>query len=594
MELTTTPITTIRAKPKQAQGTLPPWTLELRPWQIAAAERFVDKKAKGGTNFLLVATPGAGKTIGAGYIAHFMLDSQEVERLLVVVPSSHLRMQWANALARVGIQVNPLWSNGDGPLASDYCGMVVTYQQVFALPSVHERFTQRHRTMVVFDEIHHVGEKTAWGEALTTAFRPALYRLSLSGTPFRRDNEAIPWVEYEPKEGSNEYISKADFSFGYGSAVIAGQVRPVQFPAYEGEMVWLDGTQERRASFGDKLSEGDARKRLHTALDPRKNWLADVLRSAHRRLMDVRKSEHPQAGGLVLAKDSDHARALAKLMKNISGHEPVLAICEEPSASQEIARFTTSDDPWIIAIKMVSEGVDIPRLRVAVYATNVLSELFFRQVVGRIVRKVPDIEGDQTAYLYIPDEATLREFAQRMKKERDHALQEREQTRAREQADATRNRQEGIFIPIESTAYDQGIIYEGQQFYPAELKYTRAILDRSGIALPEVQATLAFRALRELEGLPPLNFAPPPIPQAPPAEKVPVYQEAEKLQAACVALVNKLVNRSNGGYTYDLVWGMLKKRDGKPAPQASVEELKRRLAYLNQLATRQEEAMYHG
>jgi superfamily II DNA or RNA helicase len=70
---------------------------------------------------------------------------------------------------------------------------------------------------------------------------------------------------------------------------------------------------------------------------------------------------------------------------------------------------------------MVSEGVDIPRLRVGVYATAARTELFFRQVVGRFIRATPGLRR-QMSYLLMPADSRLKALAHEIELERRHAL----------------------------------------------------------------------------------------------------------------------------------------------------------------------------
>ena len=251
----------------------------------------------------------------------------------------------------------------------------MTYQQVAADPRSLRGVADD--AFVVLDEIHHAGSERAWGDGVFTAFEPAAQRLSLSGTPFRSDQNPIPFVNYDFEE------AVADYTYGYGEALEeGGVVRPVFFPRFDGHMEWStpDGAIVS-ATFGDNLDRTLSSQRLRTALSLDGDWLPTVLRKAHEQLVRLREQD-PTAGGLVIAMDVDHARGIADLLRERHGVEAVVATSDDPSASEKIADFADSRDAWIVAVRMVSEGVDIPRLRVAVYATNTVTELFFRQAVG--------------------------------------------------------------------------------------------------------------------------------------------------------------------------------------------------------------------
>lgn len=70
---------------------------------------------------------------------------------------------------------------------------------------------------------------------------------------------------------------------------------------------------------------------------------------------------------------------------------------------------------------MVAEGVDIPRLRVGVFATTTTTELFFRHAVARLVRWTTGTPG-QRSFLFIPDEPRLRSRALAIAEQRRHSL----------------------------------------------------------------------------------------------------------------------------------------------------------------------------
>jgi superfamily II DNA or RNA helicase len=395
-------------------------TVHLRNWQKAALDLFV---ASPKNDFLAVATPGAGKTTFALTAARYQLG-QRPARLVVVAPTAHLKQQWARAAAAFSLHLDPSWAPADGAIPADMHGIVTSYHQVATNAPLFARLARD--AFVVLDELHHAGEERAWGEAIQIAFTPAGRRLALSGTPFRSDTCAIPFVTYTGDR------AVPDFEYGYGDALADRRVvRPVFFPATNGHMEWSapDGTLHT-ASFDDQLDAARTGQRLRTALSLEGDWLPEVLASANRRLQEVRR-EQPDAGGLVIATDREHARGIAALLRGRFGTSARLVTSDDPQASAAIAGFATSSEPWLVAVRMVSEGVDIPRLRVGVYATTTATELFFRQAVGRLVRWSRGITR-QRAWLYIPDDPRLRGFAAGIAEQRRHSLRRDERERGDE------------------------------------------------------------------------------------------------------------------------------------------------------------------
>jgi superfamily II DNA or RNA helicase len=399
-------------------------TLHLRPWQHAAFERFCVATEP---DFLAVATPGAGKTTFALTCARWALSQpfqgarpdQQRRRLIVVAPTSHLKVQWALAAHRLGLHLDHSWTPADG-LAKDVHGLVTTYQQVATSDSAKRLRNLAEDAIVILDEVHHAGDERAWGDGVRTAFELAHRRLCVSGTPFRSDTASIPFVHYAETGQGGE--AQPNFTYGYEDALRdGGVVRPVYFPRFDGLMEWSapDGSLVS-ANFHDELDRTGAAQRLRTALSLDGDWLSVVIGQAHDRLMHIRGT-HPEAGGLVIAIDQEHARGIARMLRDRFKVQAEVVVSDDPDASQKISDFAASTSPWLVAVRMVSEGVDIPRLRVGVYATTVSTELFFRQAVGRFVRWTRGL-ASQKAYVYLPDDPRLRTHAFQIAEARRHVL----------------------------------------------------------------------------------------------------------------------------------------------------------------------------
>ncbi|MEE1620829.1 DEAD/DEAH box helicase [Zafaria sp. J156] len=401
---------------RAAWGTAP----KLRHWQQEALELYIERAPR---DFLAVATPGAGKTTFALRIAAMLVDAGTVNRITVVAPTDHLKRQWADAAARIGLSIDPNFKNADGRHGAGFIGVAVTYAQVASKPLLHRAKTEAARTLVILDEIHHGGDALSWGDGIREAFEPATRRLALTGTPFRSDTAAIPFVEYaEDREGIRR--SKADYTYGYGNALKDHVVRPVLFMAYSGQMRWRTSAgEEMEAQLGAGFTKDITAHAWRTALDPQGEWIPAVLAAADRRLTEVRRTV-PDAGGLVIATDHDDARAYAAQLARITGEKVTTILSDDAKASSKIEAFSTGGDRWMVAVRMVSEGVDVPRLAVGVYATSTSTPLFFAQAVGRFVRSR---KRGEVASVFLPSVPVLMELANQMELERDHALDRPEQ-----------------------------------------------------------------------------------------------------------------------------------------------------------------------
>lgn len=442
---------------------------KLRAWQAEAVKNYLQRSPR---DYLAVATPGAGKTTFALRVATELLAARVVERITVVAPTEHLKTQWADAAARVGIRLDPDFSNSVGATSRDFVGVALTYAGVASKPLLHRGRTERRTTLVILDEIHHGGDNRSWGEALREAFEPATRRLALTGTPFRSDTSPIPFVSYvEDAQGVRR--SSSDYTYGYGEALADGVVRPVLFLAYGGDMRWRTRAgDELAARMGEPLTKDLINQAWRTALDPKGQWIPSVLAAADKRLTQVRRHVE-DAGGLVIASNQTQARAYARILGQIGGEKPTVVLSDDTGASKRIEEYAQGTGRWMVAVRMVSEGVDVPRLAVGVYATSTQTALFFAQAIGRFVRAR---RRGETASVFIPSVPTLLDHAARLEDERDHAL---DRPRSDEdsiwapedellaRANETKTTPEAGVLPfeaLESAAQFDHVLFDAEQF----------------------------------------------------------------------------------------------------------------------------------
>ncbi len=455
---------------RAAWGTAP----KLRAWQEGALAAYLERSAAGEKDFLTVATPGAGKTTYALQVATELLDRGLIREVTVVAPTEHLKHQWADAAARVGIHLNPAFANSVAVQSHEYGGVALTYAQVASRPDLHRQRTLARPTLVILDEIHHGGDAKSWGDAIREAFEPATRRLSLTGTPFRSDTSPIPFVRYEMDE-QGILRSAADHSYGYAEALRDGVVRPVLFLAYGGAMRWrTKAGDEVAARLGEPMTKDAAAQAWRTALDPKGEWIPSVLRAADKRLTEVRRHV-PDAGAMVIASNQTAARAYARHLETITGEKPTVVLSDDSGASTRIEEYAAGTSRWLVAVRMVSEGVDVPRLCVGVYATSTSTPLFFAQAVGRFVRAR---KRGETASVFLPSVPVVLELAATMEAQRDHALdrpssdeseaslwaEEEGLIAAANRTERTLGIDEPSFEALESEAHFDHVLFDKQQF----------------------------------------------------------------------------------------------------------------------------------
>ncbi len=563
----------------------------LRAWQQAALTAYFRDDPR---DFLAVATPGAGKTTFALTVASELLARRVVDKVVVVAPTEHLKTQWAEAAARVGIPLDPNYS-AKGRSSRDFVGVAMTYAGVAANPLAHRIRTERSNTLVILDEVHHAGDALSWGEAVRESFEPARRRLALTGTPFRSDINPIPFVTYAPDEDGVPR-SVADFTYGYAHALADHVVRPVLFMAYSGEMQWRTRAgDEIAARLGEPLTKDMTAQALRTALDPKGAWIPSVLEAADRRLSEVRRHV-PDAGGLVIATDQESARAYAKVLGAISGEKPTVVLSDEKTGSKKIAAFAEDGSRWMVAVRMVSEGVDVPRLAVGVYATTTSTPLFFAQAVGRFVRAR---KRGETASIFVPSVPVLLGHASQMEVERDHVLGKKVSedgdlfapedalVAQAQQAESAMGEQD--LVPWEalgSAATFDRVLYDGAEFGHEGEVHVGSEEEMDFLGIPGLLEADQVRDLlrhRQSERARRRGPAPAPVENAP--REVATHEQLAVMRRELNGLVAAWFHRT--GQPHGVTHAALRKECGGPAAAAATaDQLGKRIDLIRDWATR--------
>lgn len=411
----------------------------LREWQEETLNQY--RRAVNPQRFLIAAFPGMGKTEAASAIL------EHTGRFgIILVPQVDSLSSWRRTLHGRGICPAQKVSKSGVSRICASCGKpvraaVMTYDFAAANADVVAQLYRRQGScLLVCDEVHHLRSERAWAAPLVAA-RPFIDAvLSLSATPFRTDEEPVPFVHTEGP-WTRQLAPLPDYcvaEYGYGRALTMKPppVARAVFERYDADVTWLEsdigGEVEKTATLSGDNPKEIARKARRYAVDARGNWLPSVLRQANEQLNALRGTDR-RAGGLVVCRDTDHAIATADLLVRETT-DPVAVYTQDYATQRHrvgnglrdeegrrrghesgnvLDAYREGDTPWIVTVRKVSEGVDVPRLRVLVYATVTRTRLFFIQVLGRVIRIVPDLpkEVDQTAWVYIPDDQEMRSFA---------------------------------------------------------------------------------------------------------------------------------------------------------------------------------------
>jgi len=517
-----------------AKGARMPERQPLR-WQLSVQADYLGKLQK---DYLLVAVPGAGKTFWTMHTARELIRVGRIGHIAIVAPTTHVKGQWARTAHELGLDLEADYRNSDGAWPRDADGIVMTYSQMHQQRALHRKNISRRPALVVLDEVHHLQETAGWGESAQEAFDMAAYRVHLSGTPWNKDG-FIPWINY-----AADGKAIADASYSYQDSLTDGVNCDVFFPKLGGQSEWEFDGQIFRHTFDDDLPERDRARRLATILAvPESDFIAKTFAQADGELTRIRQMpRQDRAGGLIIARDVDHADAIADLIGGISGqHRPVVVTADKPGAAHDLRAFTSSTDRWLVSVRMVSEGVDIPRLRVLIYATNYTTRLFFRQAVGRVIRG-----PEPPAVVFLPADPRLLEYAAEIRLERVEALRQ-----AQDRLDESESLEPppaSTFRPVKGETFAAGVLHADDDVSQAEVDQAGDEIRAEG-GQPNVElSTLIAKILRrqrQRSGYADVPSEPTPSP----APDSPMKSERkEALRSAQSKMINAYCYRTGADY----------------------------------------------
>ena len=458
-----------------------------RKWQTNAVEQCVSMAKNGADRALVFACPGSGKTFCCLLVAIALRDRAEKSRRIVVLtPNLAIKSQWIDRSRELGLNLiaiedpRALRIQMDDMFAG---GFVLTYQQAMSMRQSLRLFCETHHPIAILDEVHHTSgpsgtrDGNAWGTSIEYSLAHASFKLATTGTPFREGPNPIAFVNY-----SEEGRAHAHVEYGYKNAIEDRICRPIEFEVYNGDMEWTDAKGVSVvADFAAKLTKVKSRERLRAAVSADGKFPIEMLTDANAKLMDLRgEPGGDKAGGFVVAMDVEHAEAIALHLEAVSGQKPVIVHNKIDDSLDKISAFRDGDAPWIVGVQMLSEGLDIPRLRVGVYCTNIRAPLYFHQFCGRVVRvQSSDLER---AYVFLPADSELVTTAMQIQEEVAHALGEEPHLSERR---ASRGRRVGGGIDVEdSTARHEKTVVSGRAIPIDYMRHHEAVIRDYASASP--------------------------------------------------------------------------------------------------------------
>lgn len=410
--------------------------IKLRDWQVEAHDKCLKWLLEDGVDrhFLVNAAPGAGKTLCACSIALSLMELDAIDRVVVIAPRAQVVSQWGDDFYRVTGRTMAKVTQRDGDLGTLELDICATWQALEGLKDELNNLCQVSRVLVICDEHHHAAVKAAWGDSADSAFRNAKFVLILTGTPIRSDGGSSVWLAYDD-QGAISHPEDGSYTLSYGDAVDLGYCRPITFHRHRGEFtvslenecVTIDGHTKPSLPSTLKNLPG-----LNAALDFYRlaktpqfvpgtgapmldGYQGSMIASGIQKLSALRE-EMPEAGGLIIAPSIEVAEHMAEILEKLDGERPVIVNSKMPNAEDRIRNFRNSSKRWLVSVAMISEGVDIRRLRVLIYLPNSLTELSFRQAIGRVVRSAGNDDYSR-AYVVMPSFLTFEKYARRVEEE---------------------------------------------------------------------------------------------------------------------------------------------------------------------------------
>ena len=378
--------------------------LSLRTWQKNCLSKALGVFQNGQQNFMCVAAPGAGKTRFSASLAKSLLDADHIDFVLCFAPSVSIQ----NSIQ--GTFSNILNDRFDGRIGAK--GLVITYQGIQYAYQELAHVIGNYRVLIISDEIHHCASGVSstsnqWGQLLVSLISEGNpLTLTLSGTPWRSDSTKIALQSYsgEPQE------LDTDFVYGLGDAVRDKVCRRPSLILLDNSSIGVQENSETH-KFSSIRQAIEAEKLKYSDLLTHQESLSQLMTYAHEELIRIRE-KHPRAAGLVVASSIDQARRISQFIITNFNESSIVVSYDQIDAHENIRDFQSSEIDWIVSIGMVSEGTDIPRLQVCAYLSNVRTELYFRQVLGRILRI--NLKTDEPCSLIAFAEPKLIEYSERI------------------------------------------------------------------------------------------------------------------------------------------------------------------------------------
>lgn len=482
----------------------------LRLWQNEAMDSVRIEWRVPDSNPLVAACPAAGKTLFGVHMGKLAIDDYDCGLVLNVSPTVNVKETWETNYNAIGLRATSKVRNDtlkdrleySESLIGDRNVICVTYSQLAREKSLFAEMLRRHGGLLTADEPHHADESAAYGIALNLAAEAAKRRLALTGTPFNTRGtplSMIPSVEEVEPDGRRSRRAIPSYAYDYGRAIAEQVCRPVEFITVmgRGQVTYRSLLKKKVWDKVVDLAKANKTDRLSALLAPDGDFIIEMLETGIKALLNMQQTDR-RAGMLIAVSDTIEGQRIWTVLQGIMATNPqwshlTLATIfhDTPGAHERLDQLKSDHTDIVIAVRMISEGVDIPRLRIGVYATNYLTRLFFIQLVGRFVRWEGRLDPYQFSQVIIPAHILLIEWAREIEALVNKAMIPDEGEGGGEGADTE-------IIDRRSQATGKGAIHRGQQeddIAPAA-EFFRRVPAAVG-RVPDLLATLIQRSYEE-------------------------------------------------------------------------------------------------
>ena len=526
------------------------WQAEFLPRCYRSMVQQIGKPQDEIKAFMLHAFPGSGKTKAALILGALLKEQGFIEKIIVNVPSLFLKDQMEKEARKIGLMLNK-----KRPFIEGFDGLVTTYASIgykskdtdsLINAQIINDICKRSKVLVIADECHHLSQEKRWGEAFELAYGNSVARLMTSGTPFRTDRGRLPWVRYSNNE--LDLSQPHAYSYPYGitkwntkycalgdqvvrDVVIRSWNSDVNFTLKEERGGEIINEQEFNHKLTDNIDEiyadvydPDTEERIEDNSRLRKliktarrsaciecgtdrhpfgtEFIRKILIAANEQLDECRRS-HEWAGGLIVCDNIEHANAIAVALKHWTNEDSIVVHTESGNSKRAIEGFKDAKNKkrikWLTSVGQVSEGVDIPHLRVGVYLTTTQSHLRWLQILGRVLRTEPELTHEmQTAYFYQyddgielveddngiwnPESVNIKLFAESLMNEKVKFESVLENNRERNNSHNNNDSREALSIKTEThsaNGKETHHIYDGQRIDIKELDKYKIVSART-------------------------------------------------------------------------------------------------------------------